>query len=52
MPDTATPVPPAAHEPQRLRIATGRAEHHGPHTLVLRATADQVSATIYRAVTR
>ncbi|MFZ3494606.1 hypothetical protein ACODT5_15505 [Streptomyces sp. 5.8] len=52
MPDTATPTPPPAHEPRRLRIATGRVERHGARTLILSATPDHVLVTTYRAVTR
>ncbi|MCP3758194.1 hypothetical protein [Streptomyces sp. TBY4] len=52
MPDLATPTPTPAHEPQRLRIATGRVERHGGRTLILCTTTDGVSVTAYRAVTR
>lgn len=52
MPDTATPTPTAAHEPLRLRIATGRVERHGARTLILRTTSDSVSVTTFRSVTR
>lgn len=52
MPDTATPTNAPAHEPQRLRIATGRVERHGPRTLILSATPDDVMVTTFRTVTR
>lgn len=50
--DTATPTHTPAHEPQRLRIATGRVERHGARTLILSATPDHVMVTAFRAVTR